>query len=186
MIPFDLKEARTMLARTPAVLDALLCSLPHRWLHANEGPGTWSPHEVVAHLLDGDRVDWLPRLKHLLEFGEERAFVPFDREGFRHLANTHTTAELLEAFAIERSRGVAQLMYTVSGEAVPDGTLPNGTQFKPDLPGRHPEFGRVTAEQLLATWVAHDHVHLVQINRTLARQYRDAVGPWREYLTPLQ
>ena len=159
-----------LLARTPAVLDALLRDLPDDWIVADEGADTWSPFDVVGHLIHGERTDWLQRIKIILDHGEARAFDKFDRFAQYALSESRTMASLLDEFATQRQanlRELARLRLTDSDLA---------------RRGRHPELGTVTLRQLLATWVAHDLDHVMQISRVMARQYSDEVGPWRAYL----
>lgn len=166
---FVLTEAVAFLARTPAVLEALLKELPDAWVAANEGGETWSPVDVLGHLIHGERTDWLPRVKIILECGEARPFDKFDR--FAQLEpKARSLPDLLEEFAMLRQDSLAEL--TALHLAEPD----------LDRLGLHPELGVVTLRQLLATWVAHDLDHIVQVSRTMARQYSDEVGPWRAYL----
>jgi hypothetical protein len=163
-------EAVAILTRTPATLDALLRGLPNSWITAHEGVDTWSPFDVVGHLIHGERTDWLPRVKIILEHGNTRAFATFDRYAQFTESAGRPLAELLDEFARLREdnlRALAQLRVT-------DEDL--------DRRGQHPALGVVTLRQLLATWVAHDLDHVVQIARVLARQYADEVGPWRAYL----
>ena len=171
---FDVGEGTAVLERTPGALSALLAGLPDGWVRADEGAETWSPHDVVAHLVEGERTDWIPRARIILAGGANPAFAPFDR--FAHLRGGAglSTAELLDTFARLRAENLA----TLRGWALTPAQLA--------MTGVHPEFGRVTLEQLLATWVAHDLGHLVQIARTMARQYTDAAGPWVAYLKVLQ
>lgn len=168
--PFDVAEAIALLERTPKVLDALLRGLPDGWIAANEGPGTWSPFDVVGHLVHGERADWMPRTRRLLEAGEERPFDPYDRFAqFRESAGK-SLGDLLDEFAaLRRANLDALAALRISGSDL-------------DRRGRHPDFGPVTLRQLLSTWVAHDLDHLMQISRVLAGQYADEVGPWRAYL----
>ena len=161
-------EAGEILAKTPATLNALLAGLPDAWLHASEGPGTFTPIDVLGHLIYGEQVDWIPRVKIILQYGEARAFDPFDRRGFASLAEGRPVADLLAEFAELRRGNLAHLR----------SLAPNL-----DAAGTHPALGRVTVRQLLAAWVVHDLGHIAQIVRVLARQYGDAVGPWREYLS---
>ena len=168
--PFDMEEAVAILSRTPPALDALLRGLPEGWTAAHEGGETWSPYDVIGHLIHGERTDWVPRARIILEHGETRAFDKFDRFAQYAASKGRTLASLLDEFAAARGeslRGLASLGITAT-----------------DLQrrGRHPELGTVTLGQLLATWVAHDLDHVVQISRVLARQYADEVGPWRAYL----
>ena len=166
----DLTLALTMLHRTPAVLDALLADLPEDWASVNEGPDTWSPYDVVGHLIDGERTDWLARVRIILSDQGERAFETFDR--FRHLRESPrpSLADRLATFAALRQENLAAL------EAL--------HLAAPDLArtATHPELGTVTLRELLSTWVAHDLDHVSQIVRVLATPLAGDVGPWRAYL----
>ncbi len=168
---FDLAEGTAVLERTPHVLRAMLAGLSQRWIDATEGPDTWSPHFVLGHLVHGERTDWIARVRLIVEQGPDRRFVPFDRTAqFRDSVDT-PLEQLLGEFASLR----AENLRTLAGWNITDEQLA--------LTGEHPAFGTVTLRQLLATWVAHDLSHITQISRTMAKQYRDAVGPWREYLS---
>jgi hypothetical protein len=171
---FRLADAVEVLRRTPAVLRAQLEGLPDFWLRADEGEGTWSPLDVVGHLCDGEETDWIPRARILLAHGESRAFDPFDRT--RHLNVDHgpTLEQRLRRFERLRAGSLAALESLRLSEA------------DLDRPGRHPELGPVTLRQLLATWVAHDLDHLVQVSRVMALRYRDDAGPWVQYLRVLR
>jgi hypothetical protein len=168
--PFVLEEAVAILARTPAALDALLRGLPDPWTAAHEGDNTWSPFDVVGHLIHGEQADWVPRARIILEHGEARPFEKFDRFAQFALSEGRTLASLLDEFASARGQSLREL----AALRLTDADL--------DRRGRHPELGVVTLRQLLSTWVAHDLDHVVQISRVLARQYSDEVGPWRAYL----
>jgi hypothetical protein len=136
----------------------------------NEGPESFSPKDVIGHLIHGEETDWLPRVRRILEHGESRAFTPFDRFGFREKNRSVPVAELLARFARLRAENLDAL------EAL---------KLQPaDLErrGTHPALGAVTLRQLLATWVVHDLDHLGQVSRVMAKQYRAEVGPWVEYL----
>jgi hypothetical protein len=165
-----LGDARRLLARTPWVLDALLRDLPDSLVTAHEGPGTWSPHDIVAHLSHGERTDWMPRVHHLLTHGADLPFPPFDREGHADEARGRPIADLLDEFATLRTASLDDL----AGLPLSETDL--------DRPGLHPALGAVTLGQLIATWVTHDLDHLMQVSRVLGRQYSTAVGPWRAYL----
>lgn len=170
---FQRSEAVALLERTPAVLRSLMVGLPDAWVSANEGPDTFSPREVVAHLIHGERTDWIPRVRRILEDGESVAFDPFDRRG--HAARgVRSVTELLDEFEALRGASLAQLRELVRADDALDRT------------GRHPAFGRVTLRELLAAWVVHDLTHLAQIARVMARRYEGDVGPWVEYLGILQ
>lgn len=167
--------ARTLdfLARTPHVLQALLAGLDDAWVRADEGPGTYSPYDVVGHLIHGEDTDWVTRTEHILVHGAEVPFVPFDREGMRARHEPASLEDLLERFARRRSESLARVHALGLGPA--------------DLerPGRHPELGPVTLGQLLSTWVVHDLAHLGQVARVLAKARGAEIGPWRAYFRVL-
>ncbi|HEY2857901.1 MAG TPA: DinB family protein [Terracidiphilus sp.] len=165
-----LDQTIALLERTPGALDELLRGLPPEWTDANEGGDSWSPREIVAHLSHGERSDWIPRAKHLLEFGESQPFPPFDREGQRALMEGKSMADLLEEFGALRAASLAELR----------GLTPTAADL--ERRGVHPALGSVTLSQLLSTWAAHDLTHLHQLARVMAHQYREAVGPWSKFL----
>ena len=167
---FALDDAVAILSRTPRTIEALLRDLPETWINANEGDNTWSPFDVVGHLIHGERTDWLQRARIILEHGEAVPFDPFDRYAQFAASQGRRLASLLDEFAAARAANLRQL----AALRLTDADL--------DRRGRHPALGVVTLRQLLATWVAHDLDHVVQISRVLARQYSDEVGPWRAYL----
>jgi hypothetical protein len=167
---FRMEEATAILLRTPAALDALLRGLPDGWIAANEGGDTWSPFDVIGHLIHGERTDWMPRARISLEHGDARTFEKFDRFAQFDATKGRTLPSLLDEFAALRRDNLQQL----TSLGITDADLRRR--------GRHPELGAVTLGQLLATWVAHDLDHVVQVSRVLARQYADEVGPWRAYL----
>ena len=168
---FTLEEAIPVLERTPKVLDAWLRGLPEGWTTKNEGGETWSPYDVVGHLIVGEETDWIPRVKRILEHGESKPFDKFDRLAqFAH-SKGKTLPELLDRFAELRAGNLREL---------------RGLKLDFMAKGRHQALGPVTMGQLLATWVAHDLTHLNQISRVMAHQYRDDVGPWVEYLGVLK
>lgn len=170
---YRLDEAVPVLRRTPTVLRELLLDLPDVWTEAVEGPGTWSPFDVVGHLIHGERTDWIPRVEHLLRHGDAVPFPPFDREAMFAASQGMSLRDLLETFGRLRARNLDRLVAL----GVTDADLARH--------GRHPEFGVVTLGQHLATWVAHDLGHVGQIVRVMARQYSETVGPWRAYLSIL-
>jgi DinB family protein len=167
---FDLTNGIAVLARTPATLRVMLTGLPSAWLDGTEGPDTWSPYVIVGHLIHGERTDWIPRAQIILAQGENRRFTPFDRFAQFRESEGKSLAELLDELARLRAENLA----TLQGWSLTDAELA--------LEGVHPELGPVTLRQLLATWVAHDLGHLAQVARVMAKQYREAVGPWRAYL----
>ena len=165
------EEALAILTRTPAALDSLLRDLPGVWTSATEGPGTWSPYEVIGHLIHGERTDWIPRLLIILEHGPSRSFDPFDREAQLHNADTRSMSALLDEFKASRNGNVSRLRAM------------RLTAADLELSGTHPALGAVTVRQLLATWTAHDLAHILQITRVMAKRYRTEVGPWAQYLS---
>jgi hypothetical protein len=166
----SLDSSLALLARTPASLDALLRGLPDAWTLRNEGDGTWTVRDVVAHLADLERTDWLPRVQRLLECGETRAFDPVDRQAFRRNARGKSLARLLGEFARRREKNIKHVRALKLER----------TDFA--RRGQHPSLGRVNLSELLAAWTVHDLTHLHQITRILAHQYREATGPWEQYL----
>jgi DinB family protein len=174
MADFHVDEALPVLRRTPSVMRALLLDLQASWTDATEGPGTWSPYDVVGHLIHGERTDWVPRVEHMLRYGDAVPFPPFDREAMFAASTGRSLHELLDTFEHLRTASLARL------------TALELTDADLSKRGRHPEFGVVTIGQHLATWVAHDLGHISQVVRVMARQYADAVGPWRAYLSLLR
>ncbi len=170
---FRMNDALDVLERTPATLKTLLAGLPDTWVRATEGPGTWSPYDVVGHLIHGERTDWLARTRHILS-GETRPFDAFDRTAQFSESPATSLADLLTRFADLRHRNITELT-SMNLSAVDLGRM-----------GLHPELGDVTLEQLLATWVVHDLDHIAQIVRTMARVYGEVTGPWSAYLSVLR
>jgi hypothetical protein len=170
---FDLDSSTDVLARTPATLAALLADLPEPWIRGREGPDTFSPFDVVGHLIDGEETDWIPRAKIILARGPDLGFEPYDR--FRHYARNagRSLGALLDEFARLRAENLARLR----SWRLTDAEL--------QLPGVHPTFGPVTLRQLLAAWVVHDLGHVAQVTRVMAKQYREAVGPWVPFMPVL-
>jgi hypothetical protein len=167
---FDLTSGISVLERTPHTLRAMLGGLPSPWTDATEGPETWSPYDIVGHLIHGERTDWIARARLILEQGPDRRFEPYDRFAQSRESQGKSLAHLLDEFARLRADNVAILIRWELTDA------------ELALDGEHPAFGTVTLRQLLATWVAHDLSHIAQIARVMAKQYRDAIGPWRAYL----
>jgi hypothetical protein len=167
---FDLTAGIAILERTPATFRALLAGLPPVWTDATEGPDTWSPYVIIGHLIHAERTDWITRAEIILAQGPDRRFTPYDRFAQFRDSKGKSLAELLDGFERARAENVA----TLAGWKLTDAQLA--------LQGEHPAFGSVTLRQLLATWVAHDLGHVAQAARVMAKQYREAVGPWRAYL----
>ena len=163
-------DAAAILERTPATFRALLGGLPDVWTAPNEGPETFSAFDNLGHLIHGERADWIPRARIILAQGPNRTFEPYDRFAQVRESQGKSLATLLDEFARLRAGNVS----TLRGWQLTDAQLA--------LTGEHPALGTVTLEQLLATWVGHDLGHLAQTARVMAKQYRDAVGPWRAYL----
>ena len=159
-----------ILSRTPSVVRELVSGLSDEWLHAVEEPGTWSPHEIVAHLIFGEQTDWIPRMRIILSEGGDKTFTPFDRDGHFAIASGRTVESLCDQFEQLRIENILIL----SAEALTESDLLKE--------GIHPAFGPVTLGQLLASWVTHDMTHIYQISRIIARQYEVEVGPWKEYM----
>jgi hypothetical protein len=170
---FDLSGAMDVLRRTPPVLRALLEDLPEPWVRGNEGPETFSPFDVVGHLIDGEETDWMPRARIILARGADPRFEPYDRFRHRQRNAGRTLTDLLSELATLRSANLAQLASWRLGPA------------ELELRGIHPTLGPVTLRELLATWVAHDLGHLAQTTRVMAKQYRGSVGPWIAFLPVL-
>jgi len=174
MSEFNLQDTIALLSRTPAALDSLLRGLPENWTHRNEGGSSWTVFDVVGHLIHGERTDWMPRARRILESGNARAFDKFDRGGHEEEIRGKSLGQLLDEFSKARSENIGALRGL------------NLTAADLGRPGLHPALGAVTMSQLLATWAAHDLTHVHQISRIMAYQYRDAVGPWKAYLGVMQ
>lgn len=171
---FNLPDSVAILSRTPSTLNSMLRGLPDSWTRSNEGPNTWSPFDVVGHLIHGDLTDWIPRARMILEHGESKTFVPYDRFAQEKNSQGKTLSQLLDEFARLRAENLRTL---------------ESFHLQPadfSRRGVHPQLGVVTLSELLATWTVHDLTHLHQISRTLAHQYFDAVGPWQKFLGVLR
>lgn len=170
---FKMNEAIEILERTPDTLEHLLSGLSNGWLYCNEGNGTWNAHEVVEHLIEGERVNWIPRLEHIINQGKKTPFPPFDREAHLKYRSKRTINESLQEFKNLRQENIVKLQSSI----------------KPDqlqMEGVHPDFGEVKASELISTWVAHDLTHISQIVRLFAKRYSQDVGPWEAYLGVLK
>ena len=167
---FNLDEAITILQKTPIVLLAMLADLDQKWTDQNEGNETWSPYDIIGHLIHGEKTDWIPRLKIILSNNEDKTFEPFDRFAQFHKHHEISLKERLNEFAELRNRNLKEL---------------NQLELKAsdfEKKAIHPELGTVNLSELLATWVTHDLSHIAQICRVMAKQYREEVGPWRAYI----
>jgi len=169
---FDLNKSIEILSNTPAVLESLLHNLSNDWLYSNEGPDTWSPFDIVGHLIHGERTDWMERMDIILN-REDKHFNPFDRFAQFTESKGKSITELLQEFRGLREKNLAFLKNLDLNDD------------KLDLKGIHPVFGEVTLRQLLSTMVVHDLGHIAQISRVMAKQYKDETGPWINYLPVL-
>lgn len=170
---FDLERSAEILERTPGTLRALLSDLSEVWIRGTEGPDTFSPFDVVGHLIDGEETDWIPRAKIILAGGPRPAFEPYDRVRHRARNRGRTLESLLDEFESLRDANL---------ELLRSWRL---TEPQLELSGIHPVFGSVTLRQLLAGWVVHDLGHIAQIARVMAKQYKEEVGPWLEFMPVL-
>lgn len=169
-MPFNLKESIDILGRTPSVLENMLQGLPDSWLRNNEGENTWSPYDVVGHLIHGEKTDWLVRTKIILGDSENKRFEPYDRFAQEREDQTRSIEVLLNEFQKRRSDNLRELKSLQISES------------DLDKKGMHPELGEVNLRHLLAAWVVHDLGHIAQISRVMAKQYGAEVGPWPAYL----
>lgn len=170
MIEFSIERSLAILERTPFVIEMLLRDLPAEWTTNNEGEATWSPYDIVGHLIHGEQTDWIPRIKIILSDSTDRTFEPFDRFAQFEASKGKSLSELMVEFKLRRKANL-EILRSLS--------LSEEHLMKT---GIHPAFGSVTLKQLLATWTAHDLNHIGQIVRVMAKQYSEEVGPWREYL----
>ena len=171
---FSLSQAVEVLESTPATLSSLLGSLSESWTASSGTTDEWRPFDIVGHLIHGEATDWIPRAQMIIDQGEERTFVPFDRFAQFENSKGKSLGQLLEEFAEARKKSLETLRSW------------NLTDDQLDLEGMHPELGNVTLRQLLATWVVHDLNHIRQIVTSMASHYDTEVGPWREYLSILR
>jgi hypothetical protein len=170
----NLQNTVALLARTPSTLNSLLRDLPEAWTRRNEGEDTWTVFDVIGHLNHGERTDWMVRVRTILRSGETREFDPFDRLAQRRESKGNSLPQLLDEFDRLRSENLVELRAL------------NLQKDELARRGKHPSLGVVTLSELLATWAAHDLTHLHQISRVMAYQYREAVGPFRQYLGVMQ
>ncbi|BCE04965.1 DinB family protein [Bacillus paralicheniformis] len=167
---FQLEEAIEILERTPQTLSQLLTGLSSPWISCDEGADTWNAFDVVGHLIEGEKNNWLPRIKLIVTKGATEPFPPFDRFSQLNQNDGKTMEQLLNEFADIRRANLKTLQQIIDPE----------TDF--EQTGMHPEFGIVKLREQISTWVAHDLTHISQIARVLAKRYQDDVGPWRAYL----
>ena len=170
-IPFDLNEAISILEKTPKALIAQLSGLSEKWLHSNEGENSWSPIQILGHLVHGEETDWLPRAKIILSSESSKEFEPYDRFAQEKIYADKNGKELLTMFEKKRNSNIKELKKLTI------------TEKELSLKGIHPEFGEITLKEMLSSWVVHDLGHIAQINRVMAKNYSDEIGPWKKYLT---
>lgn len=167
---FNLKEAMEVLERTPQTLESFLSGLSDEWLECNEGEGTWNVSEVIEHLIEGEKTNWIPRLETILHEGESRPFPSFDRYSHLNETSERSIEQKLLEFKMIRKQNINKLKALIKPE------------LHLELTGLHPAFGVVKLRELISTWVVHDLTHIAQIVRVMAERYRTDVGPWKEYL----
>ncbi len=163
------EESYLILERTPLVLKALLSNLSAEWIMSNEGPETFSPYDVIGHLIEGEKTDWAVRAKIILTFGLSKPFEPWDRFAQYENSKPKTLDELLDEFETVRKENMTWFRSLHLSED--------------DLnkKGMHPVLGEVTLRNLLSTWVVHDLTHIAQVTRVMAKQYKEEMGPWPEF-----
>ena len=167
---FDLEESIEILSRTPKVIRTLLEELPQDWTSNNEGENTWSPFDVVGHLIHGEETDWIPRIEIILDQGKNLTFTPFDRFAQFEKSKGKDLIQLLDEFEEKRNQNIDMLKSK------------NLSQNDLELPGIHPELGPVKLKEVIAAWVVHDLGHIAQISRVMAKQFKFEIGPWTKYM----
>ncbi|AKO93345.1 DinB family protein [Priestia filamentosa] len=167
---FNMKEATEVLERTPQTLEYFLTNVSEGWLQCNEGEGTWNVSEIIEHLIEGEKNNWIPRLEMILQEGENKPFPPFDRYSHLNERSNRSIEQKLFEFKVIRIQNITKLNGLIESPLYLERT------------GLHPEFGIVKLKELLSTWVVHDLTHIAQIVRVMAERYRADVGPWKEYL----
>lgn len=170
----DLTDIKNVLQRTPVIFETMVKNLPNHLIHANEGGETWSVYDIVGHMIHGEKTDWIPRAKIILEHGPNKPFEPFDRFAQLNDSKGKTLNDLLIEFAQWRKKCLEEL----DAMKIDDDTL--------KLKGMHPALGEVNLGQLFSTWVVHDLNHIAQMSRVIAKQYKTSCGVWSEYLRILQ
>lgn len=170
MITYHFTESIGILTRTPFVLESLLHDMPIAWAVNNEGKDTFSPFDVVGHLIHGEKTDWVARMEIILSDKPNKTFERYDRFAQFQDSEGKTMNQLLGEFKTLRHRNL---------EILKSKNLQEKDLLKT---GIHPSFGAVTLQQLLATWTVHDLSHIAQITRVMCKQYKEEVGPWINYL----
>lgn len=167
---FSIEKSLEILRRTPVVIDTMLRGLSDEWTQNNEGPETWSPFDIVGHLIHGEKTDWIPRMEIILSDQSDKTFKPFDMHAHFTESEGKSLQELLDEFKTIRHQNIQNL----KSKRLSEEDL--------DKKGIHPEFGKVTLRETLSTWAVHDLNHIAQISRVMAKQYQTEVGPWKKYL----
>lgn len=170
---YSVKGAIQVLEKTPQVLRALLAGLPTDWVMSNEGPETFSPYDVLGHLIYGEKTDWVIRAKIILEFGVSKPFAPWDRFAQYEESKGKSLSRLLDEFETVRNENIKWLASV------------NISESDLDKKGIHPSLGEVTLRNLLSTWVVHDLTHIAQVTRVMAKQYKEEIGPWTDFFRVL-
>lgn len=165
-LKYDLDKSYEILDRSPAVLRSILSGLSDDWTMNNEGPETFSPFDVMGHLIHGERTDWPDRIKMVLEYGTTKPFTPYDRFAMYEASKGRSLPDLMDEFETRRREN---MLWFRSLKL---------TENDLDKKGIHPSFGEVTLRQLLSTWVIHDLTHIAQVTRVMAKQYKEEMGPW--------
>ena len=171
---YSIEKSCEILDRTPMALQSLLAGLDEDWVMNNEGPETFSPFDVIGHLIHGEKTDWVPRAKMILEFGLSKTFVPFDRFSQYEVSRGKTLQQLLDEFEDIRKEN---LVWFTSLQL---------SENDLDKKGMHPVLGAVSLRNLLSTWVVHDLTHIAQVTRVMAKQYREEIGPWTDFFRILK
>ncbi len=171
---YSIKKSCEILERTPMVLQSLLTGLGDEWVQNNEGPDTFSPYDVIGHLIYGEKTDWVPRVKIILEFGLSKTFEPWDRFAQYEVSKGKTIQQLLDEFESARKENIAWFKSL------------NLSATDLDKKGLHPVLGEVSLRNLLSTWVVHDLTHIAQVTRVMAKQYREEIGPWTDFFRILK
>ena len=167
---FSLPKSLEILERTPNVLKAMLSGINEAWTDKNEGEGTWSVKEVVAHLIVCEETNWIVRANIILSGNTNLTFVPINMTAHFELSREHSLNALMEEFTRIRTENIKTLINL------------NITEQDFTTTAIHPKLGEINLQQLIATWVTHDLSHLNQITRVMAKQYKQDVGPFIQFL----
>jgi hypothetical protein len=165
-----MEEAVEILECTPRTLRSLLSGLSEDWIFSDEGESTWSPFDIIGHLIEADKFNWMPRIEMIISKGQSEIFPPFDRFSQLRQNSKKSPDQLFYEFSEIRQQNLEKLKSIIT----------NGTSL--EQTGVHPEFGVVRLRELLSTWTVHDLSHIAQITRVMANRYKEDVGPWKTYL----